>query len=47
MMTRLSDGVRRLGFGAMGSFMDAAGEQMPTMHQVSWLSFDGSGRYRL
>ena len=51
MMTRVSDGARRLGFGAMGSFMDAAmdaaSEQAPTVHKVSRLSFDGSGRYRL
>ena len=47
MMTRLPDGVRRLGFGAVGSFMDAASEQAPTIHRVSRLSFDGSGRYRL
>jgi hypothetical protein len=47
MMTRLPDGVRRLGFGAMGSFMDAASEQAPTVHTVSRLSVDGSGRYRL
>lgn len=51
MMTRVPDGVRRLGFGAMGSFMDAlmdtASDQVPTLHMVSRLSFDGSGRYRL
>jgi len=46
-MTRVPDGVRRLWFGAMGSFMDAASEQAPTVHAVSRLSFDGSGRYRL
>ena len=47
MMTRVPDDLRRLWFGALGSFMDAASEQAPTVHTVYRLSFDGSGRYRL
>jgi hypothetical protein len=49
MIARIPDDVRRLGFGAIGSFIDAASEQapVPILHQVSRLSFDGSGRYRL
>jgi hypothetical protein len=39
--------VRRLGFGGLGHFYDAAGEQMATLHEVSRLSFDGSRRYRI
>jgi hypothetical protein len=39
--------VRRLGFGGLGHFYDAAGEQMATLHKVSRLSFDGSWRYRI
>jgi hypothetical protein len=44
---RIPDDVRRLGFGGLGQFMDAAGEQRGTLHKVSRLSFDGSRRYRI
>ena len=46
-LARVPDGVRRLGFGGLGHFYDAAGEQMATLHKVSRLSFDGSWRYRI
>ncbi len=46
-LARVPDGVRRLGFGGLGQFFDAAGEQMATLHKVSRLSFDGSWRYRI
>jgi hypothetical protein len=45
-MARVPDSVRRLGFGGLGHFYDAASEQMATLHQVSRLSVDGSRRYR-
>jgi hypothetical protein len=44
---RVPDSVRRLGFGGLGHFYDAAGQQMATLHEVSRLSFDGSWRYRI
>jgi hypothetical protein len=47
MLARVPDGLRRLGFGGLGHFFDAAGEQMATLHKVSRLSFDGSRRYRV
>jgi hypothetical protein len=46
-LTRVPDGVRRLGLGGLGHYLDAAGEQMTTLHKVSRLSFDGSWRYRI
>ena len=46
-MARVPDSVRRLGFGGLGHYLDAAGEQMATLHKVSRLSFDGSRRYRI
>src|SRR6185503_1771220 len=47
MPARVPDGLRRLGFGGLGHYLDAAGEQMATQHKVSRLSFDGSRRYRI
>jgi hypothetical protein len=44
---RVPDGLRRLGFGGLGHYLDAAGEQIATLHEVSRLSFDGSWRYRI
>jgi hypothetical protein len=46
-MARVPDSVRRLGFGGLGHFYDAASEQMATLHTVSRLSFDGFWRYRI
>ena len=44
---RVPDGLRRLAFGGLGHYLDAAGQQMATLHKVSRLSFDGSWRYRI
>jgi hypothetical protein len=44
---RVPDDVRRLWFGGLGQILDAAAEQMTTLHKVSRLSFDGSRRYRI
>src|SRR6185312_12114519 len=46
-LARVPDSLRRLGFGGLGHYLDAAGEQMTTLHKVSRLSFDGSWRYRI
>ena len=47
MLAQIPDGARRVGFGGLGHLIDAAGERMATLHMVSRLSFDGSGRYRI
>ncbi len=47
MLAQVPDGARRVGFGGLGYLIDAAGERMATLHMVSRLSFDGSGRYRI
>ena len=46
-LAQVPDGARRVGFGGLGYLIDAAGERMATLHMVSRLSFDGSGRYRI
>ena len=46
-LAQVPDGARRVGFGGLGHLIDAAGERMATLHIVSRLSFDGSGRYRI
>jgi hypothetical protein len=46
-LARVPDSLRRLGFGGLGHFYDAAAEQMATLHKISRLSFDGSRRYRI
>jgi hypothetical protein len=46
-LAQVPDGARRIGFGGLGYLIDAAGERMATLHMVSRLSFDGSGRYRI
>ena len=46
-LAQVPDGARRVGFGGLGHLIDAAGERMATLHMVSRLSFDGSGRYRI
>jgi len=47
MLAQVPDGARRAGFGGLGHLIDAAGERVATLHVVSRLSFDGSGRYRI
>jgi hypothetical protein len=47
MLAQVPDGARRAGFGGFGHLLDAAGERVATLHMVSRLSFDGSGRYRI
>ena len=47
MLAQVPDGARRAGFGGLGHLIDAAGERVATLHMVSRLSFDGSGRYRI
>jgi hypothetical protein len=47
MLAQVPDGARRAGFGGFGHLIDAAGERVATLHVVSRLSFDGSGRYRI
>jgi len=47
MLAQVPDGARRAGFGGLGRLLDAAGERVATLHVVSRLSFDGSGRYRI
>jgi len=47
MLAQVPDGARRTGFGGLGHLIDAAGERVATLHTVSRLSFDGSGRYRI
>ena len=47
MLAQVPDGARRAGFGRLGHLIDAAGERVATLHTVSRLSFDGSGRYRI
>jgi len=47
MLAQVPDGARRAGFGGFGHLVDAAGERIATLHMVSRLSFDGSGRYRI
>lgn len=47
MLALIPDGARRAGFGGLGHLIDAAGERVATLHMVSRLSFDGSGRYRI
>jgi hypothetical protein len=44
MLAQVPDGARRAGFGYL---IDAAGDRIATLHMVSRLSFDGSGRYRI
>jgi hypothetical protein len=46
-LAQIPEGARRVGFGGLGYLIDAAGERMATLHMVSRLSFDGSGRYRI
>jgi hypothetical protein len=46
-LAQVPDGARRVGFGGLGYLIDAAGDRMATLHMVSRLSFDGSGRYRI
>jgi hypothetical protein len=47
MLAHVPDGARRAGFGGLGHLIDTAGERVATLHIVSRLSFDGSGRYRI
>jgi hypothetical protein len=47
MLAQVPDGARRAGFGGLGHLIDAAGERVATLHTISRLSFDGSGRYRI
>jgi hypothetical protein len=47
LLAQVPDGARRAGFGGLGHLIDAAGERVATLHMVSRLSFDGSGRYRI
>jgi hypothetical protein len=47
MLAQVPDGARRAGFGGLGHLIDAAGDRVATLHTVSRLSFDGSGRYRI
>ena len=47
LLAQVPDGARRAGFGGLGHLLDAAGERVATLHMVSRLSFDGSGRYRI
>jgi hypothetical protein len=47
MLAQVPEGARRAGFGGLGHLIDAAGERLATLHIVSRLSFDGSGRYRI
>ena len=47
MLARIPDGARRVGFGGLGSLIDAAGERIATVHTVLRLRLDGSGQYRI
>ena len=47
LLAQVPDSARRAGFGGLGHLIDAAGERVATLHMVSRLSFDGSGRYRI
>ena len=47
MLAQIPDGARRAGFGGLGLLIDTAGERIATVHTVSRLRLDGSGRYRI
>ena len=47
MLARIPDGARRVGFGGLGSLIDAAGERIATVHTVLRLRLGGSGQYRI
>ncbi len=47
MLARIPDGARRVGFGRLGSLIDAAGERIATVHTVLRLRLGGSGQYRI
>jgi hypothetical protein len=47
MLARIPDGARRVGFGGLGSLIDAAGERIATVHTVFRLRLGGAGQYRI
>ena len=47
MLAKVPDSARRAGFGGLGLLVDAAGEQIATIHTISRLRIGGSGQYRI
>jgi hypothetical protein len=47
MMSRIPDSARDMGYGGLGSLVDALGERVPRTHLVAAMRTGGHGRYRI
>lgn len=47
LMSRIPDTARDMGYGGLGSFLDAIGERVPRTHTVAAIRTGGHGRYRV
>jgi len=47
MMSRIPDTARDMGYGGLGSFLDAIGERVPRTHTMAAIRTGGHGRYRV
>jgi hypothetical protein len=47
MMSRIPDTARGIGYGGVGSFLDAVSDRVPRTHAMATIRADGHGRYRI